>query len=167
MGIRICSLEELEMTVNPNFWRGKRVHVTGHTGFKGSWLAIWLQRPGADVTGIALPPNTSPCLFELAQVAKSTENHICDIRNATLLASLIRGAQAEVVFHLAAQPLVRASYRDPQSTFATNIMGTAHLLDALRGLASARVAVMVTTDKVYQNQEHHLPYGGNRHIGWA
>ena len=146
------------MTVNPFFWCGKRVLITGHTGFKGGWLAIWLQRLGADVTGIALPPNTTPSLFERAHVAQGMASHICDVRDATALAALLSAAKPEVLFHMAAQPLVRASYREPLSTFATNIMGTAHVLDALRGQAGARVAVMVTTDKVYRNQEHHLPY---------
>lgn len=153
------------MTVSPSFWCGKRVLITGHTGFKGGWLAIWLQRLGADVTGIALPPNTTPSLFELAHVDQGMTSHICDIRDATALAALVSAAQPDVLFHLAAQPLVRASYRDPLSTFATNIMGTAHVLDALCGQADARVAVMVTTDKVYRNQEHHLPYREDDTLG--
>jgi CDP-glucose 4,6-dehydratase len=153
------------MTVNTNFWRGKRVLITGHTGFKGGWLAIWLQRLGADVTGIALPPNTTPSLFELAHVTQGITSHICDIRDAAAVAVLINAARPEVVFHLAAQPLVRAGYREPLSTFATNIMGTAHVLDALRGQPGARVAVMVTTDKVYRNQEHHLPYREDDTLG--
>lgn len=149
----------------PSFWCGKRVLITGHTGFKGGWLAFWLQRLGANVTGIALPPNTTPSLFELAQVAQGMTSHICDIRDAAALAVLVSAAQPEVVFHLAAQPLVRASYREPLSTFATNIMGTAHLLDALRGQAHGRVAVMVTTDKVYRNQEHCYPYREDDALG--
>lgn len=146
------------MTVNPSFWSGKRVLLTGHTGFKGGWLALWLQRLGANVTGIALPPSTTPSLFELGCVAKGMHSHFCDIRDAEALAAQVRVAQPEVVFHLAAQPLVRASYREPLQTFATNVMGTANVLDTLRGLDGARVAVMVTTDKVYQNQEHLYPY---------
>ena len=153
------------MTVNPSFWIGKRVLITGHTGFKGGWLAIWLQRLGANVTGIALPPNTTPSLFQLAHVAQGIQSHMCDIRDEAALAALLIAAQPEVVFHLAAQPLVRAGYREPLSTFATNIMGTAHLLDALHGQAYARVAVMVTTDKVYRNQEHHLPYREDDTLG--
>ena len=153
------------MTVNPGFWSGKRVLVTGHTGFKGGWLAIWLQRLGANVTGIALPPNTTQSLFELAHLAQGMQSYFCDIREAAAMAALVSAAQPEVVFHLAAQPLVRASYREPLSTFATNIMGTAHVLDALRGQTCARVAVMVTTDKVYRNQEHHLPYREDDTLG--
>lgn len=140
------------------FWRGKRVLVTGHTGFKGSWLALWLQRLGAHVCGIALPPATNPNLFELARVAEGIESYFCDIRDAQSVASLIRARRPSIVLHLAAQPLVRASYREPVATFASNIMGTVHVLDALRGLDSVRVALMVTTDKVYHNLEQTYPY---------
>jgi CDP-glucose 4,6-dehydratase len=146
------------MTVNATFWRGKRVLLTGHTGFKGGWLALWLQRLGAEVTGIALGPSAAPNLFELAHIEKGMASHFCDIRDASELAQIVRNACPEIVFHLAAQPLVRASYRDPLATYATNVMGTAHLLDALRGLDSIKVAVMVTTDKVYRNNEWLYPY---------
>ncbi len=132
--------------------------ITGHTGFKGGWLAIWLQRLGAHVIGVAMPVNTNPSLFELSHVAQGMQSYMCDIRDKAALAQLVSAAQPEVIFHLAAQPLVRASYRNPLKTFNTNIMGTANLLDALRGQADPRVAVMVTTDKVYCNQEHRLPY---------
>lgn len=141
-----------------DFWRDKHVLLTGHTGFKGSWLALWLQKLGANVTGVALAPNTRPNLFELAQVAHGMASYFCDIRDEVALARIVRDSQPEIVFHLAAQPLVRASYREPLATFASNIMGTAHLLDALRGLDSVRVAVMVTTDKVYRNLEQPWPY---------
>lgn len=151
--------------LNAIFWCGKRVLLTGHTGFKGGWLALWLKTLGAEVTGIALPPGTMPSLFELACVADGMASHFCDIRDAAALASIVRDARPEIVLHLAAQPLVRASYRDPVATFATNVMGTAHLLDALRGLDSVRVAVMVTTDKVYRNNEWLYPYREDDALG--
>ena len=153
------------LTVNSTFWNGKRVLITGHTGFKGSWLAIWLRRLGAEITGIALPPQAAPNLSELTNLVHGMQSHMCDIRDAAALAQLINIAKPEVIFHLAAQPLVRASYRDPLKTFATNIMGTAHVLDALRGQPDVRVAVMVTTDKVYHNQEHYYPYRENDSLG--
>ena len=153
------------MTPQADFWRGKRVLLTGHTGFKGGWLALWLQRLGADVTGIALAPSTTPSLFDLARVAGGMKSHLCDIRDAAALAALLRAARPDLVFHLAAQPLVRASYREPLATFATNVMGTAHLLDALRGLDCVRVAVMVTTDKVYRNNDWPYPYREDDSLG--
>lgn len=140
------------------FWHGKRVLVTGHTGFKGSWLTLWLQRLGAQVYGIALQPETKPNLFELARADRDVESHFCDIRDAERLAVLVRACRPELVLHLAAQPLVSSSYTDPLGTLSSNIMGTAHVLDVLRCLDSVRVAVMVTTDKVYRNLEHFYPY---------
>ena len=151
-------MEDLGMTKRAYFWQDKRVLLTGHTGFKGTWLALWLQRLGAEVAGISLEPNTTPNLFNLARIANGMTSHFCDIRDASKLTKIIRDAHPEVVFHLAAQPLVRASYRDPLATYATNVMGTAHVLDALRGLDSIKVAVMVTTDKVYSNNEWLYPY---------
>jgi len=133
------------------FWRGKRVLLTGHTGFKGSWLTIWLAQLGARVTGLSLAPATEPNLYTEANIASLCDSRIGDIRDAGAVATLVRETQPEIVLHLAAQPLVRASYRDPLQTFSTNMMGTAHVLDALRGVDSVRVAVMVTTDKVYRD----------------
>lgn len=147
------------------FWHGKRVLVTGHTGFKGGWLVLWLQRLGALVCGIALPPSTTPNLFELARVEEGVDNHFCDIRDAERLTTLVRAYRPEIVLHLAAQPLVRASYRDPLATFSSNIMGTVHVLDTLRSLESVRVAVMATTDKVYRNLEQPYPYREEDAIG--
>jgi CDP-glucose 4,6-dehydratase len=158
-------VEGVVMTPQADFWRRKRVLVTGHTGFKGGWLALWLQRLGADVTGVALAPNTTPNLFDMARVAESTDSHFCDIRDAAALASLVRAARPELVFHLAAQPLVRTSYREPLATFASNVMGTANMLDSLRGLDCVRVAVMVSTDKVYRNNEWHYPYREDDTLG--
>ena len=148
-----------------DFWRGKRVLLTGHTGFKGGWLALWLQGLGAHVTGIALPPDSTPNLFQLARVGDGMEGRFADIRDAASLSAIIRPARPEIVLHLAAQPLVRASYREPLETFATNVMGTAHVLNALRGVDSLRVAVMVTTDKVYQNREWPYPYRESDALG--
>jgi len=153
------------MTNIANFWHGKRVLLTGHTGFKGSWLALWLQQLGAEVFGIALAPNTLPNLFELAHVKSGMNSHFCDIRDVSRLLQIVRDTRPEIVFHLAAQSLVRPSYHDPLATYATNIMGTANLLDAVRGLDSIKVAVMVTTDKVYYNNEWIYPYRENDVLG--
>ncbi len=147
-----------------SFWTGKRVLLTGHTGFKGAWLSIWLERLGAEVTGVSLPPGTQPALFSLAG-PKLAGHHIQDIRDARKLAAVAKGMQPDVVLHLAAQALVRPSYNDPLGTFETNVMGTANLLDALRGMPSVRVVVGVTTDKVYRNLEHVFPYRETDHLG--
>ncbi len=148
------------------FWAGKRVLLTGHTGFKGSWLALWLHKMGAQVTGVALAPDTQPSLFELARVQPLLQaHHVLDIRDAEALASVVRQAQPELVLHLAAQALVRPSYAQPLQTLATNVMGTAHVLDALRGLRSVRAAVIVTTDKVYHNREWDRPYAEEDALG--
>lgn len=146
-------MESMVALPRSEFWRSKRVLVTGHTGFKGSWLAQWLARLGAKVSGIALPPQSEPNLFALADVAKRMDSYYCDIREASSLRALVHMVRPDIVFHLAAQPLVRASYRDPVETIEVNVMGTAHVLDALRALDSVRVAVLVTTDKVYRNRE--------------
>lgn len=164
MALRGSPLEGLVMQPNKNFWHGKRVLLTGHTGFKGGWLALWLHRLGAKVTGIALPSAIQPSLFDLARVGDVTDSRFCDIRDAAKLALLVREADPEIVLHLAAQPLVLASYRQPLDTFAINVMGTVHLLEALRGL-STRVAVVVTTDKVYRTREWHYPYREDDALG--
>lgn len=143
---------------DPTFWTGKRVVLTGHTGFKGAWLAIWLRRLGATVTGIALEPESQPNLFTLAGIEDLCDSHFLDIRDAKAVAAAVQAAEPQIVFHLAAQALVRAGYRDPLATFGINALGTANVLNALRHLDGMRVAVMITTDKVYRNQEHPYPY---------
>lgn len=149
---------------SPEFWRGKRVLLTGHTGFKGAWLALWLRRLGASVVGVSLPPSSTPSLFGL--VAPGTvEHHVCDIRDGSALAALVTAARPEIVLHLAAQALVREGYREPLGTFATNVQGTANLLDALRFVEGVRVVVAVTTDKVYRNLEHAYPYREDDALG--
>lgn len=154
-------------TINPSieFWRGKRVLLTGHSGFKGAWLSIWLHSLSAKITGISLPPITTPNLFTLARVSELVDSHYSDIRHTAEISPVIHAAAPEIVFHLAAQPLVRQSYCHPLDTFSTNTMGTASVLDALRHLNSVRVCVVITTDKVYQNLEHAYPYREDDRLG--
>lgn len=165
MEFRQGSLENMVMQPTSDFWRGRRILLTGHTGFKGGWLALWLQRLGAELTGVSLAPATAPNLFTLACIADGLNSRICDIRDSEALVNIVRQVRPEIVLHLAAQPLVRVSYRDPLATFSTNIMGTAHVLEALRGQASVKVAVIVTTDKVYRNLEHSYPYREDDMLG--
>lgn len=135
------------------FWEGRRVFLTGHTGFKGSWLSLWLARLGAEVRGYALAPDTDPSLFVAAGVERAVESLIGDIRDAGAVREAMTGFRPDIVLHLAAQPLVRRSYREPVETFATNVMGTLHVLEAARACESVRVVVNVTTDKCYANRE--------------
>ncbi|MBU6957449.1 CDP-glucose 4,6-dehydratase [Pseudomonas sp. CVAP len=151
--------------LSSQFWRGKRVLVTGHTGFKGSWLTLWLQSLGAEVTGFALDPSTEPSLFELARVAEGINDQRGDLRDLAALLELIAEAQPEIVLHLAAQPLVREGYRDPLGTYSSNVMGTLNLLEAIRQVGGVRACVLVTTDKVYANQEWLWPYRENEALG--
>lgn len=148
-----------------DFWTGKRVLVTGHTGFKGSWLALWLARQGANVTGIALAPQTSPNLWSSAGLDDCCESHLADIRDPETVHRIMVQARPDIIFHLAAQALVRASYRDPLGTFSTNVNGTANLLDAVRHSDSVRAVVVVTTDKVYRNNEWPWPYREDDALG--
>lgn len=146
----------LENLVIP--WKGRRVFLTGHTGFKGGWLALWLRDKGALIRGYALEPATKPNFFSAASVATILEDIRGDLRDFSHLASAMLEFRPEVVFHLAAQPLVRRSYSDPLETYATNVMGTANLLEAVRRTPSVRAVVCVTTDKCYQNREWVWPY---------
>jgi CDP-glucose 4,6-dehydratase len=140
------------------FWKGKRVLVTGSTGFKGSWLSYWLSRMGADVSGFSLAPNTEPSLFASARLSEPFETRIADIRDERSVIETIRSIRPEVIFHLAAQSLVRFSYEQPLQTYAINAMGTAHLLEGARLCDAVRVVVCVTTDKCYDNREWVWPY---------
>jgi CDP-glucose 4,6-dehydratase len=157
MGERQSSLESLELIrmkgVRPDFWRGKRVLLTGHTGFKGSWLSLWLQSMGATLRGIALDPPTNPALFGIAHVAEGMEHHIVDIRDFAAVRARMDEFQPEIVIHMAAQPLVRCSYQEPIETYATNVMGTVHVLEAARRTGSVKAVINVTTDKCYENHE--------------
>jgi CDP-glucose 4,6-dehydratase len=139
--------------VTPSFWTDKRVFLTGHTGFKGSWLALWLSELGAEVTGYALAPDTTPSLFDDLALASRVHSIIADVRDAERVRTAMRDARPDVVMHLAAQSLVRRSYEVPVETLATNVMGTAHVLDAVRHTPGVRAALIVTTDKCYENRE--------------
>jgi len=143
---------------SPSFWRGKRVFLTGHTGFKGAWLALWLTDLGAEVTGYSLPPPTDPSLFEMANVKRRLRHLGGDVRDDAALARAVAEARPDVVFHLAAQSLVRVSYDEPAATYATNVMGTVNLLEAVRRSGGVRAVVCVTSDKCYENRETPRPY---------
>lgn len=139
--------------VNPDFWRCKRVFLTGHTGFKGAWLSLWLQQLGAEVTGYALSPSTQPNLFEIANVGRGMRSIIGDIRDGARLQAALLEAVPDVVIHMAAQAIVRRSHADPVETYSTNVMGSVNLLEAVRRAPSVRAVVVVTSDKCYENRE--------------
>ena len=159
MGHRQSTLENLGMSGRPdgsvdrNFWRGRRVFITGHTGFKGSWLTLWLAELGAVVRGYALAPETDPNLFSILRLEDRIDHVVGDVTDRAGVTAALSGFGPEIVFHLAAQPLVRRSYAEPVRTYATNVMGTVHVLEACRSLEDLRAIVLVTSDKVYENQE--------------
>ena len=151
--------------MNLEFWQGKRVLITGHTGFKGGWLSLWLQSMGAEVVGYALSPPTNPSLFEVAKVGQGMTSIIGDIRDLTNLKQVFNAHQPEIVIHMAAQPLVRYSYIEPVEIYSTNVMGTVNLLEAVRQTKSVKVVVNVTSDKCYENREWVWGYRENEAMG--
>lgn len=154
------------MTISKSFWNGRRVFITGHTGFKGGWLTLLLHEAGAEVHGFALPPPTSPSMFEEACLEQVLASHtVQDINDFNALEAALRAASPELVLHLAAQPLVRASYDDPLGTYATNVIGTANVLEAVRRCSGVRGAVCITTDKCYENKEWLWGYRENEALG--
>jgi CDP-glucose 4,6-dehydratase len=149
-----------------NFYKGKRVLVTGHTGFKGSWLSIWLHELGAEVIGVSLDPYSDKDNYVLSGIGAKIEADIrADIRDAKEIKEIFNKYQPEIVFHLAAQPLVRLSYECPVETYETNVMGTIHILEAIRSTKSVKVGIMITTDKCYENKEQIWGYRENEPMG--
>ncbi len=151
--------------MNPAFWAGKRVLLTGHTGFKGSWMSLWLQSMGAQLVGYALPPPTQPSLFEIAAVAQGMTSVIGDIRDLAKLQTVLSEHRPEIVIHMAAQALVRQSYQNPVDTYSVNVMGTVHLLEAVRQTPGVKAVVNITTDKCYENREWVWGYRENEPMG--
>lgn len=155
-----------KLVIDKAFWAGRRIFVTGHTGFKGSWLSLWLQRLGAEIHGYALNPPTTPSLFEEARVGAGMASHVVgDIRDRAALTKAMADAAPELVLHLAAQPLVRHSYVDPVETYETNVLGTVNLFEAVRATACVRAVLNVTTDKCYENREWHWGYREDEPLG--
>lgn len=155
----------LKGLVNPSFWKGKKVFITGHTGFKGSWTALWLQSMGAEVKGFALKPNTKPDLFTLAKVSENMISEFGDIRNGEAIMKSMISFQPDILIHMAAQPLVRYSYKNPVETYETNVMGTVNVLEAARHCDQLKSIVSVTTDKCYENKEWVWGYRENEPMG--
>ena len=149
-----------------DFWCKRQVLVTGHTGFKGGWLCLWLHRMGAHVTGYALQPPTQPNLFDLARIRQVVDSRIGDVRDLEGVTSTLVDSKAQVVFHLAAQPLVLKGYSDPVGTFETNLMGTVNLLQAVRSAPDVRAFVNITTDKCYKNGDSGIPFRESERLGW-
>jgi CDP-glucose 4,6-dehydratase len=153
------------VSVDSSFWRGRRVLLTGHTGFKGGWLSLWLQQLGAEVQGLALAPPAGPNLFEAARVGDGMASAIGDVRDLAFVAGTMASFRPEIVIHMAAQPLVRLSYEEPVETYATNVMGTVHVLEAVRRTPGVRAVVNVTTDKCYENREWAWGYREDEPMG--
>ena len=153
------------MEINKKFWSGKKVLVTGHTGFKGAWLVMYLNKLGASICGVSLPPPTKPSLYDLCNLESKNENHFCDIRNFNELNKIFNDFNPEIVFHLAAQPLVGYSYKNPIETYQTNVIGTLNVLEAIRFNKSVKAGVMITTDKCYKNNEWEWGYRENDELG--
>jgi CDP-glucose 4,6-dehydratase len=151
--------------MNPNFWQGKRVLLTGHTGFKGSWLSLWLQSLGVELTGYALEPPTNPSLFEVAGVAKGMNSIVGDVADYEHLWQVVAACRPEIIVHMAAQSVVRTSYLDPVTTYNSNVMGTVYLLEAIRQVGGVRVVVNITSDKCYENREWVWGYRENDPLG--
>jgi CDP-glucose 4,6-dehydratase len=158
-------MEAIKGKVSPEFWKDKRVFLTGHTGFKGSWLSLWLQDMGATVKGFSLAPTTTPNLFQVANIAKGMESEIGDIRNLEVVTNSIIAFKPDILIHMAAQPLVRLSYTEPVATYATNVMGTIHVLEAARKCKNLKSIVSITTDKCYENKEWPWGYRENEAMG--
>jgi CDP-glucose 4,6-dehydratase len=156
---------QAQQQTSSRFWRGKRVLLTGHTGFKGSWLSLWLQSMGATLRGVALAPPTEPALFDVARVAAGMEHCIADIRDFAAVKAQMDDFKPEIVIHMAAQPLVRLSYHQPIETYATNVMGTVHVLEAARHAGSVKAIVNITTDKCYENREWAWGYREDEPMG--
>lgn len=151
--------------MNVNFWQNKKVLVTGHTGFKGGWLCLWLQKMGAEVSGYSLKPPNTTNLFQAANIGACMNNIFADIRNYEVLNKTLKELQPEIIFHLAAQPLVRHSYDFPVDTYSTNVLGTVHILDIAKNIDSCKAIINVTSDKCYENQELQIGYKENSPLG--
>ena len=167
MGIGKCTMESVGRLNNEfdiSFYKGKKVLITGHTGFKGAWLCKMLSLAGAKVTGYALEPPTTPSLFEIAEIAKDVDSIIGDIRDYAHLKNVFDGVQPEIVLHLAAQPIVREGYKNPAYTYETNVMGTVNVLECVRNSSSVKSVLNVTTDKVYLNKEWEWGYRENEEL---
>ena len=158
-------MEIIKGKVSPIFWSGKKVFLTGHTGFKGSWLSLWLQNMGAILKGYSLEINTKPALFKLANIDSNMESELGDIRNLEKLSQSIVSFNPDIIIHMAAQPLVRHSYEKPVETFNTNIMGTVNVLESARKCPDLKSIVCITTDKCYENNETHIAYKENDPMG--